>query len=332
MDDETLSAAVGERYRRFASVEADHRSPLYAEWSRGIAADDEVSRRIAALPNRKQQANLVFASMRFAGVALEPWPDVRDEVLERWDAITACVLSRSTQTNEPRRLATLLPALSGLPQPLALIEVGASMGLCLSPDRWSYDFGDGEVVGDKAAPRLSTRLTGRTPSSIRVPTVTWRGGLDLNPLDAFDADNVHWLETLIWPVGRGEPDRDRLSRLHAAVRIAQQDRPQIELGDLVDHTEHLVQRAAPHAATTVVFHSAVLAYVEATARQKFQESMLRSDAVWVSNEGLAVLPDAAATVQDAGVGDFVIAVEGEPVALADPHGSWVRVLEPVATR
>jgi hypothetical protein len=44
------------------------------------------------------------------------------------------MLSRSTQTNEPARCATLLPVLAQLPQPLALNEVGASAGLCLLPD------------------------------------------------------------------------------------------------------------------------------------------------------------------------------------------------------
>ena len=41
------------------------------------------------------------------------------------------MLARRTQTNEPARCATLLPALALLPPPLALIEVGASAGLIL---------------------------------------------------------------------------------------------------------------------------------------------------------------------------------------------------------
>ncbi len=46
--------------------------------------------------------------------------------------------TRRTQTNEVTRCATLRPALALLPQPLALIEVGASAGLCLLYDRWRY--------------------------------------------------------------------------------------------------------------------------------------------------------------------------------------------------
>ena len=50
----------------------------------------------------------------------------------------------------------LLPVLAALPQPLALLEVGASAGLCLYPDRYAYRYGDhllgpGEPVLDCAA-------------------------------------------------------------------------------------------------------------------------------------------------------------------------------------
>ncbi len=48
--------------------------------------------------------------------------------------------TRSTQTSEPGRCATLLLLLARLPQPLALLEVGASAGLCLLPDRYGYDY------------------------------------------------------------------------------------------------------------------------------------------------------------------------------------------------
>ena len=51
------------------------------------------------------------------------------------------MLERRTQTNEAARCALMLPLLAALPQPLALLEVGASAGLCLLPDRYGYDYG-----------------------------------------------------------------------------------------------------------------------------------------------------------------------------------------------
>jgi hypothetical protein len=67
--------------------------------------------------------------------------------MNRWgflanaDAVRSVMLARSTQTNEPARCAVLLPVLAQLPQPLALIEIDTSAGLCLLPDLYGYDYG-----------------------------------------------------------------------------------------------------------------------------------------------------------------------------------------------
>lgn len=61
------------------------------------------------------------------------------------DEIAATMAVRTTQTNEPARCATLLPVLAHLPQALALLEVGASAGLCLLPDYYAYDYGGHSV-------------------------------------------------------------------------------------------------------------------------------------------------------------------------------------------
>lgn len=323
MEDETAATDVRSRYERFARIEADPRSPLYAEWARGVASDDDVIARIETLPTVKQQANLVFASARFAGVPLAPWADIRGVLIESWDDIAACALARSTQTNEARRLATLLPAFGLVPGPFALIEVGASAGLCLYPDRWRYDFGDGRVVGDEHAPLLSTRADAATPIPAAVPQVAWRAGLDLNPLDVTRGDDLTWLETLIWPVGDGQPDAERLDRLHAAADIARSDPSRLERGDLVTATEGLVAEAAQHAEHVVVFHSAVLAYLSDSDRATFAELMAASDATWISNEGLGIVGPAANVLPDASPGAFVITKNATPLAFCDPHGSWL---------
>ena len=67
----------------------------------------------------------------------------------------ATVLARATQTNEAGRCAVLLPFLAELPQPLALLEVGASAGLCLLPDRYSYRYDDGTDLDPHDGPRTS---------------------------------------------------------------------------------------------------------------------------------------------------------------------------------
>src|SRR5260370_17991498 len=115
---------------------------------------------------------------------------------------------RRTQTNEPARCATLLPALAALPGPLALIEVGASAGLTLLFDRYSYDYDGHRIAGcDPDAPTLRCAVRGPVPLPARVPDIAWRAGLDLNPLDVTCEDDVRCLSCLVWPGERDPQDR-----------------------------------------------------------------------------------------------------------------------------
>src|SRR4029079_6820544 len=114
----------------------------------------------------------------------------------------ATILERATQTNEVGRLATLYPAFAGLgTRPLALLEVGASAGLCLYPDRylirWTFPDG-GTQETEPVGPLLECTTTGELPGSALAPVV-WRAGVDLSPVDVTDDEAVRWLETMVWP-------------------------------------------------------------------------------------------------------------------------------------
>jgi hypothetical protein len=189
-------------YRVFAAAEARGESPCYEEWAAGVAADPELIARLDELPPAKRQPNLLFAAARHQGVPPGSFARFRAEVLAAWPAIRAVILARRTQTNEPLRCAPLLPLLAALPQPLALLEVGASAGLCLYPDRFSYQYGSLARLDPPAGPGaalLRCAVAGPVPVPAAVPEVCWRAGIDLNPLDVADAGAVRWLETLIWP-------------------------------------------------------------------------------------------------------------------------------------
>jgi hypothetical protein len=94
--------------------------------------------------------------------------------------IKGVMLSRTTQTNEPARCAVLLPVLAGLGEPLALLEVGASAGLCLMPDRYGYDYGSHRIeppsAGPAVAPIFTCMATAATPLPPALPTIGWRIG------------------------------------------------------------------------------------------------------------------------------------------------------------
>ena len=238
-------------------------------------------------------------------------------VVRRAAELRATMLRRTTQTNEPTRCAVFLPVLMGLPQPLALLEVVTSAGLCPLRDRFGYDWGGGRIEpGDPAGPMFSCAVTGPVSLPSAGPRIVWRAGLDLNPLDAASDEDTAWLEALIWP-----EQEERRRNLRAALAVARRDRPRIVRGDLLHDLAPLMEEA-PADATLVVFHTAVLAYVSALeARLRFVDTVRRSRAVWISNEVPAVFPDIAArSPKLVPRGKFLLAVDGEPKAWTGPHG------------
>jgi hypothetical protein len=202
--------------------------------------------------------------------------------------------------------------------PLALIEVGASAGLCLLPDRYGYDYGGRRIDGCPGAPVFPCRATPSVPVPDAAPPVAWRAGLDLNPIDVTDDNQVGWLETLVWP---DQPQR--LQRLRAAVAVARRDPPPVFAGDLLADLPDLAARR-PHGTRLVIFHTAVLAYVTDPAlRAAFARTVHELGAVWISNEVPAVFPEIAAKAGGAARPGFLLAVDGEPVAWTNPHGAWI---------
>lgn len=321
-----IHADITETYADFLGYlrAEDGESGCFVEWTEGVLGDPEVQAWLATLPVPKRQPNLVYAAARWHGVpAPGPYVGLRDALLADDGSIRATILSRSTQTNEVGRLATLVPAFAEVAknEPVALLEVGASAGLCLYPDRWSYAWHtDAGTVRAGEGPELECRVTGDLPDPVEVPTVAWRGGIDLNPLDVTDADQMAWLENLVFP----EHD-DRRARLRTAVGIARQEPPALVHGNLLDELPRLVDEAGRHG-RVVVFHSAVIAYLEEDDRRRFQQMMtgLVADGRchWVSNEGKRVLPGVTATGPEvpADLPTFVLGVDGRAVAWTHGHG------------
>ncbi len=312
---------TSERYREYADYFAGE-SPTYESWARAVADDAEVIAWLDRLPLAKRQPNLVFAAARVHGVpAPGEYGALRATLLDDDGTVEHTIRTRATQTNEAGRLAALLPALhSAAPaSPWALLEVGASAGLCLVPDRWGYEWvtADGPVtLGGE--PRLRCDVSGPAPLPPARPTVAWRGGIDLNPLDVTDDAAMAWLEALVWP----EHD-DRRALLREAVRLTRSDPPQLVAGDLLTGLPALVEEAAAYG-EVVVFHSAVIAYLSPDDRDRFAALMAELVAAgrchWVSNEAPHVLPAVTATGPEPEAPYFVLGVDGRSVGWAHQHG------------
>lgn len=301
-------------YAEFAVREARGVSPSYERLSLAVSEDHEVLDLLRRLPLAKRQPNLLFGVVRLLGGPVEDTAAFHEYVVANWPAIEAEMRARATQTNEAGRCAVLMPVLALLPQPLALLEVGASAGLCLYPDRYAYRYGD-HVIGS-GEPVLECAVTGVAPPA-RVPDVVWRAGLDLNPLDVTDAADVAWLEALIWP-----ENTHRRERLRAAVAVAAAEPPLLVRGDLVDDLPALAAQA-PAGATLVVFHTSVMYQVPTPRREAFADVVRGLPGHWIANEAPHVMPYDALPEQPGGAWHNVLALDGTPLAWTRPHGQAI---------
>jgi hypothetical protein len=314
---DTETSETAEEYRAFGRQQARGRSPDYEALAYAVAEDEAVLAFLVELPAPKRQPNLLFASARFL-LSEPPVPaSLHELVTLRAADLKSVVLSKRTQTNEAARCAVLLPALALLREPLALVEVGAAAGLTLLPDVYSYDYEGHRVAGlDPGAPTIRCRPLGPVPLPGRVPEVVWRAGLDLEPLDVTSDEDVEWLSCLLWPGEEG-----RAERLEAAVIAARRRPPVVHRGDLLDDLGRVAAQA-PAGATLVVYHSAVLAYVDKAKRAAFAAEVRAQGAVWLSNEGDGVLRCIGVDHGDAR--SMLLVRDGHDVlARTDPHGTWV---------
>lgn len=309
-------------YRRFAEFEARGSSPRYERLATAVADSSALLEWLSRFPAAKRQPNLLFASVRLLGGPIDDVANFVEFVRSNPDRLMQTMNARSTQTNEAARCGAFLPPLSALDGEVALIEVGASAGLCLFPDRYAYDF-DGTVLGDSALV-IPVDTAGTIDPPSRLPRVSWRAGLDLNPLNAADDGDLEWLRACVWP----EHD-ERRRRLDLAASIVAEHPPNIVRGDLRADTLALID-SAPAGSIKVVFHSAVLAYVDDSSRRDFAATMQqlvndRTDVVWLSNEGASIVagveaPDMSESALPGGA-PFHLARNGtELLALTDPHG------------
>jgi hypothetical protein len=188
-----------------------------------------------------------------------------------------------------------------------------------TPTNAGHDDGRARVAPRAPGPDTPTfpcEVDEATSLPAEVPTVVWRAGLDLEPVDLGDPEAVAWLHALVWPEHRA-----RAERLAAAIRVAAADPPVVHRGDLLVDLGRLVEPATRDA-TVVVFHSAVLGYLPSRqAIDQFVAHVRELPVRWSSNEAPIATPDLAGEelIARAG-GRFLLMLDGRPVALTGPHG------------
>ncbi len=324
---------IREQYLLFARRECRGYSPHYEELATAVAGDEWLLAFLA--PHPVVQPNLLFAAVQFL-TGPEEMPRTAAELLTflstRGEEVSQLMHVRRTQTNEIGRCAAILPALPA--GPLALVEVGASAGLCLLLDAFRYEYGE-QQLGDPASPVcLRCEVEGDAPIPERVPETGWRAGLDRALVDLHNEADARWLLACVWP-----EHAERRERLAAAMELGRSRGIEVERGDLTANLPALLRRVPPDL-QLVVFHSAVLAYVKAEQRAEFAALLVeysrQRPIVWISNEGRGVVPEITALAVAEESRDFLLGRtlftegrrEDELLAIAHPHGASLRWLAP----
>ena len=214
------------------------------------------------------------------------WDAVLPVLHEHADGLRARIGATVVQTNEPGRSAPLFGGLQVAanaaavaagrdePFPVRLLEIGASAGLNLHPDRIAYRIGDGAVVGDPDSPFvLDPEWTGRPSVDLTRPLrIVEREGCDLHPIDVSTEDGRLALSSFVWA-----DQLHRWERLQAALELAAADPAPVRQATGPDWLADRLASPVPDA-LTVVWHSVVWQYVSPADRA----------------EGRAILADAVA--------------------------------------
>lgn len=207
----------------------------------------------------------------------DPWPQIRAAIIDHRATLERTVAERSTQTNEVNRVAFLAPVIAEVcadepARHLALVELGASAGLLLAPDRYDVQLqlpgGGVRRYGDDTSPvHCRALLTDdSTPlAGVALPRIVARRGIDAQPQSLLDPAAVRWLEACLWP---DQPSR--VERFAAAAALVRSDPPVVVRGDLIEGLPALLDDTTsgldPDSVQLVVFSSWALTYVSRPRR------------------------------------------------------------------
>jgi len=231
-------------------------------------------------------------------------------------------LDSPPQTNEIRRCNATYPALCHISAdtnlPLQLSELGASAGLNLLAEHFSYTFAD-VAFGTIGSPvKLVADWKGTLPPHADI-TVVDRRGCDLRPFDLLSEDDRIRLQSYVWP-----DQADRMERLRAAIALATDHPCAVDAADAADWIAARLENPVANVAH-VVYHTIAWQYfpeevksrarasIEAAGRRATEQSPL----FWLSMEADGGHPGAGLRLVRWPAG------QSTELARVDYHGRWI---------
>lgn len=260
-----------------------------------------------------------------AGAGPELLEGALADTLGALDGRLADLIATPPQTNEIGRAAAYLGGLfeiaRGTGLPLALLEIGASAGLNLHLDRFSYDLGGSAWAAEPAEPpiRIASDWRGAPPAPAPI-RIAARAGCDRAPIDPADTQDRARLMAFIWP---DQPHR--LERTEAALALAARLGAPVERRDAADWVEARLAGPAPEGVARVLMHSVMWQYLDPPTKARIRAAMDRA-----GSEATAAAPLAWLHLErDATPGSAAVTLTlwpgGTPrlLARADYHGAWI---------
>ena len=311
--------ALAERFKRFAIEECSEASDegagsrTYEVLSETVANDPALLDLARRCRVGQPIPNLLFAAVKrlvasFPGSGLaahygriaagqHPTPELERAFAEfslaHRDQIIEYLETRMVQTNEVGRCAYLMPGFLAIAaenpgRPLALVDVGASAGLNLNWDRYRYRYSTGDEYGraDSGVVIDCHARNGLPSLPEPFPRVSFRVGIDLEPVNLSDDEEYRWMQALVWP-----EHRDRGDLLSAARDIWLQSQPETLRGDAIELLPEILD-SIPGDSALCVFHCHTLNQFPTKAREQFasilRDASMRRTVYHMPSEGQRV--------------------------------------------
>ena len=279
MPDGERLCELGNVFARFAEEASSGGCPLYTALAEGVSDDTRVLD-IASSARRPPVPNLLFAAVHYLllrgaahalssfyasltpdpNPAVDSYPYFHDFCMAHDSKLRHLMSTRLVQTNEVARCSYLRPAFAFIAdemqgRPLSLVDVGASAGLNLLWDRYAYDYKGHGLAGDRnSSVRIAVEIRGdnRPPIPHDSPSVAFRIGVDLNPVDVTNPDSALWLRALVWP-GHVR----RADQIQAAMSLASNNPPALVAGNALNVLPAILGGVPPQTALCI-FHNHAL--------------------------------------------------------------------------
>ncbi len=253
----------------------------------------------------------------------EAFQDIILSAIRRHDAFLTDWINSPPQTNELRRSAVLIPAARLVAErfglPIWLSELGASGGLNLMWDHFALTANDWRVGPEDAVVTLNPDWDGPAPGGTD-PVIAERRGVDLNPLDPTEPDDLLRLSAYLWP---DQPHRLTNTRAAAGSVAAPVDQ-----GDAIEWLSDRLN-AAPDGHVHLIQNTVAWQYFPSKAQESGRAMIEGAGAAASKDKPLAWMqlePDGELH----GLGGGAITLQTwpdgalQPLGRADFHGRWVK--------